>query len=69
MARLIANAAGIHFLVQGCGILVSMSHAERATSTPLSEIDVSDPRLYAEDTWRGYFERLRAARVKELGSG
>ena len=37
-----------------------MSHADRATSTPLSEIDVSDPRIYAEETWRPYFERLRA---------
>jgi cytochrome P450 len=37
-----------------------MNHAERAASIPLARIDVSDPRLYAEDAWRPYFERLRA---------
>jgi len=26
---------------------------------PLDAIDVSDPKLYANDTWRPYFERLR----------
>ena len=29
-------------------------------STPLSQIDVSDARLYEQDAWRPYFERLRA---------
>ncbi len=28
-------------------------------NTPLSEINVSDPRLYQEDAWRPYFQRLR----------
>ena len=28
-------------------------------STPLEQIDVSDPRLYQQDAWRPYFERLR----------
>ena len=27
--------------------------------TPISEIDVSDPRLYADDTWGPLFARLR----------
>ncbi len=30
-----------------------------ALSMPLSEIDVSDPRLYEQDAWRPYFARLR----------
>ena len=28
-------------------------------TTPLEQIDVSDPRLYEQDAWRPYFERLR----------
>ena len=28
-------------------------------TTPLDEIDVSDPRLYEQDAWRPYFARLR----------
>ena len=28
-------------------------------SVPLSEIDVSNPYLYSEDTWHGFFARLR----------
>ena len=28
-------------------------------SIPLSEIDVSNPYLYSEDTWHGFFARLR----------
>ena len=28
-------------------------------TTPLAQIDVSDPRLYEQDAWRPYFERLR----------
>src|SRR5580692_974418 len=30
-----------------------------ACSIPLDKIDVSDPRLYQDDTWHPYFERLR----------
>ncbi|HVZ08206.1 cytochrome P450 [Rhodopila sp.] len=30
-----------------------------AQSVPLSQIDVSDPHLYQDDTWRPWFERLR----------
>jgi cytochrome P450 len=30
-----------------------------AHSVPLSQIDVSDPHLYQDDTWRPWFERLR----------
>ncbi len=30
-----------------------------ALTTPLESIDVSDPRLYEQDAWRPYFERLR----------
>ncbi len=32
---------------------------EPAHSMPLDEIDVSNPELYENDTWRPYFERLR----------
>src|ERR1700761_6977481 len=32
---------------------------ETAYAIPLSQIDVSQPRLYQDDTWRPYFERLR----------
>ena len=28
-------------------------------STPLEQLDVSDSRLYQQDAWRPYFERLR----------
>lgn len=28
-------------------------------TTPLADIDVSDPRLYEQDAWRPYFSRLR----------
>ena len=28
-------------------------------TTPLAQIDLSDPRLYEQDAWRPYFERLR----------
>jgi len=30
-----------------------------AWTTPLDQIDVSQPRLYQDDTWEGYFARLR----------
>ena len=29
------------------------------TTAPLADIDVSDSRLYQQDLWRPYFERLR----------
>ena len=29
-------------------------------SVPLHEIDVSNPYLYSEDTWHGFFDRLRS---------
>ncbi len=32
---------------------------EDAYSRPLDSLDVSDPRLYCNDTWYPYFERLR----------
>jgi cytochrome P450 len=35
------------------------NHRERAYTVPLDEIDVSDPKLYQDDVWRPYFERLR----------
>lgn len=34
-------------------------HDQRAQSTPLRELDVSDPALYQADAWRPYFARLR----------
>ena len=38
-----------------------MSQAERAGvhSTPLDQIDVSDPTLFGNDSWRPWFVRLR----------
>lgn len=32
---------------------------EDAYATPIEQIDVSNPHLYQNDTWRPYFERLR----------
>ncbi|MEZ5660825.1 MAG: cytochrome P450 [Burkholderiaceae bacterium] len=37
----------------------SSDHQQRAESLPLQAIDVSDPALYRDDTWRPYFARLR----------
>src|ERR1700744_1296507 len=34
-------------------------HAALAESTPLDEIDVSNPALYQQDVWQPYFRRLR----------
>ena len=34
-------------------------HAALAESTPLDEMDVSDPALFQEDVWQPYFCRLR----------
>jgi cytochrome P450 len=38
---------------------VQFDPAEDAASTPLDQIDVSDPRLYQDDIWEPYFARLR----------
>jgi cytochrome P450 len=38
---------------------VSTDPREIAYATPIERIDVSNPRLYQDDTWRPYFERLR----------
>ena len=38
---------------------VSVDPHEDAWSIPLDRIDVSQPRLYQEDIWEPYFERLR----------
>jgi cytochrome P450 len=38
---------------------VSVDPREDAWSVPLDQIDVSQPRLYQEDIWQPYFERLR----------
>ncbi len=38
---------------------VNYSARDEAYATPLDKIDVSDPRLYYNDTWYPYFERLR----------
>jgi cytochrome P450 len=38
---------------------VNYAAREEAYSLPLDKIDVSDPRLYYNDTWYPYFERLR----------
>ena len=37
----------------------AIDHAALAESTPLDEIDVSDPALYQQDVWQPYFRRLR----------
>jgi cytochrome P450 len=39
--------------------LISADAREDAYATPLDRIDVSNPHLYQDDTWRRYFERLR----------
>ena len=38
---------------------VNIDLKARATSLPLENLDPSDPRLYYEDVWQPYFERLR----------
>jgi cytochrome P450 len=38
---------------------VHFDPAEDASSTPLDKLDVSDPKLYQNDIWYPYFERLR----------
>ena len=39
---------------------VNYAARDEAYATPLDQIDVSDPRLYCNDMWYPYFERLRA---------
>lgn len=42
--------------------------ADEVSKIPLSQIDVSDSKLYQQDTWRPYFKRLRdEAPVHYLG--
>ena len=38
---------------------VDMDHRALALSMPLDKFDISDPRLYYDDVWQPYFERLR----------
>ena len=38
---------------------VDFDHRTHAATLPLEQIDVSDPRLYFDDVWYPYFERLR----------
>ena len=38
---------------------VQFDPREDAYGTPIERIDVSNPHLYQDDTWRPYFERLR----------
>ena len=38
---------------------VGFDPREDAYATPIERIDVSNPHLYQDDTWRPYFERLR----------
>ena len=38
---------------------VDLDHRSLAYSMPLDKFDVSDPRLYYDDVWQPYFERLR----------
>ena len=38
---------------------VQVDSRQDAYSTPIEQIDVSNPHLYQDDTWHPYFERLR----------
>jgi cytochrome P450 len=38
---------------------VAIDPRHDAYATPIDQLDVSDPHLYQDDTWRPYFERLR----------
>src|SRR5271170_4633988 len=38
---------------------VNYDPREDAYSKPLDKFDVSDPKLYQDDIWQPYFERLR----------
>src|SRR5271163_2032757 len=37
----------------------AIDHAALAETTPIAEIDVSNPSLYQQDVWQPYFRRLR----------
>jgi cytochrome P450 len=39
---------------------VEIDSTRLAATLPLAQFDVSDPKLYQEDSWRPYFDRLRA---------
>lgn len=39
---------------------MTISELQDPASTPINEIDVSDSRLFQQDSWRPYFARLRA---------
>src|SRR5262245_17047478 len=45
--------------VIGMDTHVNYDPREDAYSKPLDKFDVSDPRLYQDDVWYPYFERLR----------
>jgi hypothetical protein len=38
---------------------VSYDPVEEAWSLPIDKVDVSQPRLFQDDTWGPYFARLR----------
>ena len=38
---------------------IDMDLKSRASTLPLEDLDPSDPRIYYEDAWQPYFERLR----------
>ena len=38
---------------------VAVTETGRAETLPLDKLNVADPRLYQEDSWRPYFARLR----------
>ena len=44
---------------EGLAATVAVDHAALAETTPLDEIDVSNPSLYQQDVWQPYFRRLR----------
>eukprot|EP00439_Symbiodinium_sp_Y106_P087898 s1_g434.t1 len=41
------------------GTVLASDVASSVTETPLNKIDVSQPHLFRDDTWRPWFERLR----------
>ena len=41
------------------GAQEAVDHDTLAFSTPLDEIDVSNPALFQQDVWQPYFRRLR----------
>ena len=45
---------------------VGFDRRQDAYATPIEQIDVSNPHLYQDDTWRPYFERLRRERSGAL---